>query len=160
MKILLSILIFTVSLVAYAGDSSVGCGLGYQVARKNSLISATSRFVTHIILPNTFSMTSGTSGCSKHSIVLNEKIPVYYVEANFQNLQIEMALGQGEFLKGLAQSLGCQDQVIEQFSTTIQANYNLLFKDVKQPVQVLNRVKTLIKRQSSLNKGCQHQYLI
>lgn len=112
MKKLLFIALSFVSISAFAGDGSSGCGLGWQVAPKQSLLSSFSRSITHVILPNTFSMTFGTSGCSRHSVVKADRAVEHFVEANFENLQIEMAQGQGESLVALSELMGCDHSFI------------------------------------------------
>ena len=110
MKKLLVLALASMSFAIFAGDGSSGCGLGWQVAPKQSLLSSFSRSVTHVILPNTFSMTFGTSGCSQHSIVKKDRAVEHFVEANLENLQIEMAQGNGETLLALGELMGCDSQ--------------------------------------------------
>lgn len=107
MKKLSFCLLALVSTSVIAADGSSGCGLGWRVAPKQSLLSSMTRNTTHVILPNTFSMTFGTSGCSQHSIVKKDRAVEHFVEANFENLQIEMAQGQGESLLALSELMGC-----------------------------------------------------
>lgn len=121
-KLLLVLLISIFANVSFAGDGSSGCGLGWQVAPKQSLLSSFSRSITHVFLPNTFSMTFGTSGCARHSIVKKDSAIQHFVEANFENLQIEMAQGQGENLAMLTELMGCDSKYTERTQNAPLAN--------------------------------------
>src|SRR4051812_42395838 len=91
--------------VSRAQDSSSGCGLGWAVSQRQSLLSSWIRNSTNVTFSNTIAMTFGTSGCARHDLVLNEKKPIYFAEANFNRLMIEMAEGHGEFLGAFAEVL-------------------------------------------------------
>jgi hypothetical protein len=109
--------------VAQAADSSSGCGLGWSVTQKQSLVSSSIRSTTNTYLPNTFSMTSGTSGCAKHSIVKNDQNAVVYASNNVHSLVADMAKGEGEFLDGFAVALGCSGQSRAAFGGFVQSNF-------------------------------------
>ena len=79
-----------VSVSAMAGDSSSGCGLGWQVFKDNSLVSSSSRAITNVTFLNTGAMTFGTSGCAKHSIVKNEAKAIHYAQANQNQLMVDL----------------------------------------------------------------------
>ena len=109
---------------SYAADSSSGCGIGWQVLPKQSLVSSFTRNLVNATFSNTIAMTLGTSGCAKHSIVYNEKQGLHFVEANKEVLVAEMALGNGEYLTAMAEVFGCQDS--SSFATIVKENYQTL----------------------------------
>ena len=124
--------------VAKAEDQSSGCGLGWMILKKNSLVSSSLRQTTNVFALNTIAMTSGTSGCAKHDIVLKEKAAQYFAEANYQKLQFEMAEGKGEHLESFAKILGCHDQVASNAGLVFQKNYSQIFStDTVAPQQML-----------------------
>lgn len=127
---------------AFAADSSSGCGLGWSVSQKNSLLSSSVRSTTNTILPNTFSMTFGTSNCQQHSIVRNDKNPIFFVEANRDVLALESAQGEGEYLRSFAAVLGC-DANFPKFSHAVQSHYSTLFPTDGSPAQLLMNVESL-----------------
>lgn len=130
----------------HAEDKSSGCGLGWSVAPQNSLISSYTRSITNGSTSSTSGMTSGTSGCDKHSIVSKEKRDIHYAEGNYHNLMIEMAQGQGEFVKGFALVMGCSPSEASHFSKSSQANYDRLFPASNaSPNQLLNSMRETIK---------------
>tara|TARA_R110000868_G_scaffold204946_1_gene453119 strand:+ start:11633 stop:12034 length:402 start_codon:yes stop_codon:yes gene_type:complete len=104
-------IIFCASLLfsfnTFAADSSSGCGVGWQVTQRTSLSASSTRSTTNAILPNTISMTSGISGCAHHSIVKVDSEVQYFAEANLENLQLEIAQGNGEYLVTLSNLMGC-----------------------------------------------------
>lgn len=132
---------------AQAEDQSVGCGLGYKVAPENTLISTTTRASTNAYT-QPFGVTTGTSGCAKHTIVKKDKEPVYFAEANFDNLSIEMAHGEGQYLTGFAHALSCQDGSVDAFAQFTKANYEQIFNNAHGPHDMLNNLQTVLK-----NKG-------
>ncbi len=109
-----------------AADNSSGCGLGWMILKKNSLVSSSLRSTTHGFLPNTFSMTTGTSGCTRHSIVKKEMEAIYFAEANHVQLKSQMAKGEGEYLNAFAEVMGCgHDQT--NFSKSLKAQYEKIY---------------------------------
>jgi len=142
--ILLLVLFFLLTASVYAEDTSSGCGLGWQVTSDITLSATSTRGTTNAFLPNTFSMTSGTSGCAAHGLVLNDKLPMHYAEVNFETLKVEMARGDGEFILAFAQTLGCSDNSL--FANTMKKHYGDIFsKEELNPIEMLSNVKTVIK---------------
>ncbi len=58
-------------------------------------------------------------------------MPVYYAEANFDRLKIEMAQGNGEYLNGFALVMGCNETTAPQFKNYLQTNYETLIPNTK-----------------------------
>jgi hypothetical protein len=144
------------ALNALAEDKSVGCGLGEMVAPKKTMVSATTRAGVNYVLPNTFSMTSGTSGCAAHTLVKIEKRAIHYTEVNYDSLEMEMAQGQGEFLNGLASVLGCEQNA---FGQATQLNYGKIVpQNERSPIKLLDSVHELIRTSPDLAKACQSQW--
>jgi len=96
------------------------------------------------VVPNTFGMTSGTLGCTRHSIVKNDAAPLYFAEANYENLVVEMALGQGEYLNGFAATMGCDST---SFSKAVQSNYHsIIMSENTTPAQLLKAARSYCTR--------------
>lgn len=149
-------LIVLIALPAYAKDTSSGCGLGWEVIEDKSFLGTIIRGTTHSILAPSFSMTFGTSGCDKHTIVKNEFKGIHYTEANYASLMVEMPQGNGEFLSGYAQILGCT-KVDDTFKSVVQHNYEAIYatSDIT-PFQVYKNVLTQIEGNVILSTNC-HQ---
>lgn len=138
----------------YAADGSSGCGAGWFILKKNSLISSLSRSFTNIMLSNTFGMTTGTSNCAKHSIVKNDFKAIHFTENSFEQLQTEMALGEGAYLLTLADLMGCSG-ASTRFQNVVKSNYEGIFpaSDTK-PDQMLKNVKGQVLGDKILSKNC------
>lgn len=129
----------------YAGDSSSGCGLGWEVVSKNSLISSYTRTLINATTSSTIAMTLGTSGCAKHSIVKNDKKDIHYAESNFHELMLEMSQGEGEHLKGFALAMGCVDAEVATFAKAAQSNYGQIFKANAQPADLVQNTRSTMQ---------------
>jgi hypothetical protein len=140
---------------AQAADSSSGCGLGWQLAPKTSLISSTTRLLVNATFSSTIAMTLGTSGCAQHSIVKNEFKGIHYAEANRDQLMVEMARGQGEYVDGLAAVFGCQDS--QKFGSMVQDNYEkVLPSEQTSGPELYHNVKAQIKNHAQLSHSCRY----
>jgi hypothetical protein len=141
--------------VARAEDQSSGCGMGWKVAPKQSLLSSTTRAYVNATFSNTSGMTSGTSGCAKHSIVQKDKEAIHFAEANQGQLMIEMAQGQGENLRGLAAIMGCSSTGATAFGKSIQQNYSRIFPNSETSAsQMLDAVRTVISTDRTVAVQC------
>lgn len=98
-----------VSSSGFAADGSNGCGPGWYVLKKNSLLSSFGRYITHgVLFPSvTLGMTFGTSNCAKHSIVLKDQRSLHFANQNMEHLKHDIAKGEGEFLQAYLASFGC-----------------------------------------------------
>ena len=144
---------------AYAADGSSGCGVGWYIFKENSLVSSYSRSITNTFLGNTFSMTSGTSNCAKHSIVYNEKRGLHFVESNADSLEIAIASGEGQFLQGFAESMGCPNTVTEEFATTLQSGYTQIYSSHEvngwvDTAGLYNKIRSVLNQNSVLRNQC------
>lgn len=147
-RIVLVLAVLLVAAPSFADDQSSGCGLGWSVFKKNSLISSYSRNITNLVASNSSAMTTGSSGCAKHDLIMREKAAQYYAEANFQKLQTEFAEGQGEHLTAFANILGCFGNAGEVF----QNNYETIFPSQNaNPTQMLDSVKASLRTSASVS---------
>ena len=145
-------ILITIGLNVQAADSSSGCGLGWAVFEKNSLISSALRSTTNALFLNTLAMTSGTSGCAQHSIVKSDKKTLHFIDANKHHLMSEMAFGKGENLTALSEILGCNEKT---FSEVMKKNYKEIFRsDNLTARQLTNLVKVQMITNLPLRKDC------
>jgi hypothetical protein len=153
MKKIMIALALAATSTAFAADSSSGCGMGYQIAPKQSLVSSSTRSIVNATFSNTIAMTLGTSGCAKHSIVKNESKGIHFAEANMNQLALEMAQGNGEYVTGFASVFGCQDRMA--FGRMVQRKYETLLPGVQvSGVELYNNVATEIKNDAALSRSC------
>ncbi|MCK5882957.1 MAG: DUF3015 family protein [Bacteriovoracaceae bacterium] len=152
--LLLAVLVMTQP-VCFA-DNSVGCGLGSMIFKKRSLVSATSRVITNqVFLTQYLGTTTGTSGCTQHSIVQTEMAPVYYAEANIENLKVDIAIGEGQYIDAFATTLGCDAAIIPTVRRVTQENYSDIFRTSRtSPYEMLNNVKRSLNNSEQTRGKC------
>jgi len=140
---------------AFAGDSSSGCGLGWMLLPKNSLVSSFFRFMTNATFSSTIGMTIGTSGCAKHSIVFNNKRGLHFAEANQDLLAVDMAAGHGEYLAAFADTMGCGWNAYGDFSTAMQQNFASIYPtSTTSAPELVSNVQNEIMRHPVLSRSC------
>lgn len=130
------------SLVAGVNNQT-GCGLGAIIIKDDSsaVLLALQATTNGISLNQTFGITSGTLGCKKTKLVMNERAEEF-VASNMDQLAKEMAIGYGESIDTLAELLEISDKAI--FSASLQENYNKIYtsQNVKM-ADVLDNISTL-----------------
>ncbi len=129
-----------------------GCGLGWQITQKKSFLATTTRGTTNAFLPPSFGMSFGTMGCDKHNFAKNEEAGITFALANQENLSIELAKGEGEYVAGFAQALGCSDVVT--LGRRIQSKYSEIIRENDSAVQMYKNVKTQIAQDPELSASC------
>ncbi|MGD9969195.1 MAG: DUF3015 family protein [Sulfuricurvum sp.] len=144
-KILVSLV--AVAALWTAGSATVnnqtGCGLGSQIIKDDSsaVMLALQATTNGTSANQTFGITSGTSGCKKAHLVMNERA-AEFVAANMDQLAREIAIGQGESVETLAELLNVSDKAA--FATALQANYNAIYANEKaQMADVLDNVSSI-----------------
>jgi len=153
MKLIIGLMALVATTSIFAADSSSGCGMGYEVAPKQSLVSSSTRSIVNSTFSSTIAMTLGTSGCAKHSIVKNDAKGIHFAEANMNVLALEMARGNGEFVAGFAGVFGCQNS--EAFGSMVQAKYESVLPSANTSgVELYNNVKAEIRNNATLSASC------
>ncbi|MBL1243250.1 MAG: DUF3015 family protein [Sulfurimonas sp.] len=144
-KILLSaiaVLALTTAAVA-TPNNQTGCGLGSVLIKDNSsaVMLALQATTNGTSMNQTFGITSGTLGCTKTKIAMNERAEEF-VASNMDILAKEISVGHGESLDTLAELLKVQDTVA--FSAELQANYNSIYTSQKVEMSdVLDNIATI-----------------
>jgi hypothetical protein len=152
-KLIIALFSLVIAQVAFAGDSSSGCGLGWSIAPNTSLVSSYTRTLVNLTFSNTIAMTLGTSGCAKHSIVQNDMKGIHFAEANLESLVVEMSRGNGEFVSGLAEVFGCQNA--KAFGSMVQSKYEAILPTTNvSGVELYINVKNQIKNDAKLSSTC------
>lgn len=140
-----------------AADGSSGCGPGWYVFKNNSLVSSSLRATTNgILMPlQTLGMTFGTSNCSKHSIVKNEKRSLHLATMSYFELQADIAKGSGEHLAAFASTLGCSPSELGYVGLQFQKNYSTIYPDSQiNPERALSEAYKVIFRDKHLINRC------
>ncbi len=140
-KIFATLAVVLISTTLLAEDKSSGCGAGWQVTKSMTTSGSVTRSLTNATFSQSLAMTSGTSGCAKHDLVMQEKEKIHYVESNLIPLRREVAMGEGERINALAAIWGCQNA--ESVSPSLKRNYRQLFYK-KNPSEVVQGLNTLL----------------
>ena len=153
MKLIIALMALVATSSLFAADSSSGCGMGYEIAKDQSLVSSSTRNLVNATFSNSIAMTLGTSGCAKHSIVKNDAKGIHFAEANMNVLALEMARGNGEFVAGFASVYGCNNT--EAFGSMVQSNYETVLPSSNTSgVELYNNVKAQIRNNAVLSASC------
>lgn len=124
-------------------NNQTGCGLGSQIIKDDSsAVMLALQATTNGTLGNqTFGVTSGTSGCKRSQLVLNERAAAF-VASNMDQLSREIAIGKGESVETLAELLNIDNKAA--FASALQANYNAIYANEKADMAtVLDKVATI-----------------
>jgi hypothetical protein len=143
-KIIISVAaIVALGTTAFAGvNSQTGCGLGSVIIKDDStaIMLALQATTNGTSANQTFGITSGTLGCHKTKLVMNQRTEEF-VASNMDILAKEIAMGQGETLDALVELLEVSEKAT--FTVALQANYNSIY--TSQSVQmsdVLDNIAT------------------
>ena len=123
-------------------NSQTGCGLGAVIIKDDSsaLMLALQATTNGTSANQTFGITSGTLGCKKVKLVMNERAEEF-VASNMDILAKEISVGHGESLDTLAELLNVEDKA--QFSASLQSNYNSIYTSQKVEMNdVLDNIAT------------------
>ncbi len=152
----LSLILFSFSTPSFAKDSSSGCGPGWYVFKKNSLISSFLREITNTFLfPTvTLGMTFGTSECGKHTIVEKDKDSLEFLVHNFDDIMIESSMGDGKFLTSFSKTFDCSSSERIQFKSALKKNYKKIFAtDMRYPVNTLVDIIQVLRKDNNICKA-------
>jgi hypothetical protein len=150
-------LVLALTLLSFSGmasDKSSGCGVGWMVTKSMTTLGSSTRAITNATFTPSFGMTSGTSGCAKHDLVLLEKAKSHFVANNYLPLQLEIAMGSGERLTVLGKMFGCESG-LEDFNSQLRKSHSKIFKS-SNPSHVLEEVRTIIINHPDLKSRCVH----
>ncbi len=140
-KLFVTLAVALLSTGAFAQDKSSGCGAGWQVTKSMTTSGSSTRSLTNATFSQGLAMTSGTSGCAKHDIVMQEKQKIHYVESNLVPLRREVAMGEGERINALASIWGCQNA--DSLAPSLKRNYRRVFYK-KNPSEVVKGLDALL----------------
>ena len=123
-------------------NSQTGCGLGAVIIKDDSsaVMLALQATTNGTSANQTFGITSGTLGCKKVKLVMNERAEEF-VASNMDILAKEIAVGHGESIDTLAELLNVEDKAT--FSASLQSNYNSIYTSQKVEMNdVLDNIAT------------------
>lgn len=142
---------------SFAADGSSGCGPGWYLFKDNSLVSSALRSTTNGSLwPSTAGgMTSGTSNCTQHKIVLKEQESLHFATMNHFELKNEIAKGQGEYLSAFSETIGCPASAQGRLNQKLQGQFKEIYPTTEiTPSNVLIEVYKTILKDPELTRQC------
>ncbi|MBK7842425.1 MAG: DUF3015 family protein [Bdellovibrionales bacterium] len=134
-SIIIGAILLAFPLVSQAKDTMDGCGLGWEVTDSETMIGTTTRGTTNMFVPPAFGMTTGTIGCKQLSFAANEQEAANYVINNYSNLKQELASGEGEYVEGLTEVMGCKN------TARIQSQYRTVVAPAQNGVELYKNLK-------------------
>lgn len=145
--VLAAFLVMTFAGASFATKENTGCGLGYIIFKGNDgLLSQTFAATTNGTFGNqTFGISSGTSECDRpSSYAANENLNKFASD-NMDNLAMDIARGQGEYLNTLAVLLEIPEIERASFYTKLQTHFSDIYTSATVThVDVLENIETVV----------------
>jgi hypothetical protein len=148
-------LILSVTATTAMADPDVGCGWGTQAfkgsrGKTSKILAATTN---GFFFNQTFGISSNTAGCTGEGVIASAERLNMYAGANIDNLQRDIALGQGESLATLAYLMGIQDADKPAFYTMTKAHFADIFPGADVTAgQMLTNMSQLMASDPALSK--------
>lgn len=153
MKKLVVIVLAAFLVITFAGASfaapkdNIGCGLGYMAFKgKDGLLSQTAAATTNGTSSNqTFGITTGTLECDKYkTFTANEQLNKFVAD-NMDNLAVDIARGQGEYLNTLAVLLEVPEGERALFYTKLQTHFSDIYTvETVTHVDVIKNIEIVV----------------
>jgi len=151
-KVLLIGLVMSLMTVglAYAGQrDNCGCGWGTMLFEgKEGLVQQVLAATTNGFLGSqTFGISSGTAQCEQATSFASNEPLNRFVADNMDNLAMDIAMGQGEYLDTLAALMEVPMEEREEFSVSLQANFPEIYPaDAITSVEVIENIARVTQR--------------
>lgn len=155
MRFLLSALVLAFGSQAFAANFGMaGCGWGSMMFDHSGKGSQISAWTFNSSAANqAFGISSGTSNCLTADKAAAVNAQEQFFASNLQVLSKEMAQGNGEYVKALAKTMNCSEQVHGEFANEMQKNYSQIFA-APGAHAMLQRVRQSVRSNSNLSNSC------
>jgi hypothetical protein len=152
LQILGALVVLACSGSAFANHYGMaGCGLGSLVFKdKPGKIQILASTTNDAVSPQTFALTSGTSGCVEGD---GAETAALYIRTNKEPLMTDVSRGTGETIVGLSQVLGCSNP--NKVGEVLQRNYDRIFANPDAAsTEMLNSIGSALKENSETVGTC------
>ena len=130
-----------------------GCGLGSLVFERNTCQTSAAT-TNHSFTNQAFGITFGTSNCvGGGSAKLVWQMQDQFMSDNYATLSKEIAQGDGESLRALADMLGCQDAAYAALTHNLQNSHDKIFS-APGSVAALRVIRSEISSDHLLSTQC------
>jgi hypothetical protein len=149
-----AILGIAASVQAKGGHHDAGCGVGAMIWKDNTKGQQILAATTNQWFAPSFSITSGTSGCTPEGMALRQKKRKVFVAVNYRALRRELAAGEGEYASSFASLMGCSGDGASAFLSHAKSNYNTLVPAGSTPEAMLSNAEHSVTATPSLAAVC------
>ncbi len=152
-KILIAVVLSAVPAISLAQNTNIGgCGWGSKLFDGQSgVVPQSLGATTNGWFPNTFSITSGTSGCTQNGAVRSNWKMAMFIDGNKDRLARDMSVGNGEALDSLAHLIGVREEHRAAFNRVVQENLSLIFpSDNAATGQIVVALKQVLSSEREL----------
>ncbi|MBC7533943.1 MAG: DUF3015 family protein [Oligoflexus sp.] len=130
-----------------------GCGLGSLVVKSDDFVQILAATLNGTSGNQTFGISSGTSNCLPINKAAALEQQQHFVRENLENLRRDMVKGDGEYLKGYAEVLGCNAASYSSFKNVAKSEEAQIFKS-PGAIAVLEATKITLKKNAELQNAC------
>jgi Protein of unknown function (DUF3015) len=149
----------TLALLCLPGLSRAECGPGPLITfNSKSMVMQSLGVTTNAVLVPVVAagITIGTSGCNNSGVIQLEKAAETFVAVNRENVEQELAQGQGPYLASMAALMGCSPAAREDFARFAQAHYaSLSAHPQASAAGWVQQLRTGIHQDPALDAACQ-----
>lgn len=133
---------------------AAGCGLGsIVIGPKKGYIQIFAATTNGTSGSQTFGITTGTSNCLPAGEAAALRRQQEFIAANIVDLEKDIARGDGEALRALAATLGCNEASYSDVAMTLQESYARIFA-APGALAVLSATKDQLRARTDLATQC------
>lgn len=137
-----------------AHADSTGCGLGNVLMNGNRGVTSNVLAVTTNTLGSgnqTFGISSGTLGCDGDDIVSSNIRLGFFIDENLNELAVDSAKGNGEYLEAAAKILEVKEEDKAHFFNIMQSNFSEIFSSENtKTFEVVNAMSKVLESDKTL----------
>jgi hypothetical protein len=156
LTLVLGVAVLGIASVARAGGhNDAGCGVGTLIFKDNTKVQQILAVTTNQWMQQSFSITSGTSGCTPDGAsAKRHREREIFVAVNYRSLSKELATGDGEYASSFGSLMGCSQEALPVFLDYTKSNYGKLFKEGTTPKELLGNMEMQISSDRVLSQVC------
>ncbi len=135
------------------GDKSQGSQIIASLIDDAFFIGTFVQGVGLIVFTKSFAISSGTSNCEDDGISMNDEEQFHFVEANYEEILVEAAQGEGDNIVALSSLMGCDESITPLFIEKTQEQYSDIFSK-ESSKEVVESLDEMIQDNDELSTQC------